>query len=548
MVKAELSYNPYLQETKIRFNGRSPRVNSLVEKYQKEKLQDWIEELPEIFRDEMNGYVFDLEFSGTKNDFEDLKKAFKKAFKKAGISNPQVHFFHRNELGGREEKLDKIDELMSSLTKKSNRLYDFEADQERNPDLFGGTYEYIVMHGSEKDENAFENLNVSVVNITDRATLKDMNLCCTPLLYVIDDDSSKFLAEDIFYLRKKLGDQLPRQLFFRISEKLDEKMIIHELKDLGISAPQIVQNAEDGRIRRYLLIYPCTENIQRVINLFKQGISEARGLLKEQNEKMERSNRRIDMQIQHIDDQLLRLRDAQDKFLNPEREDYKSNFLIEKSSLISGISAWRDRKLSTAVPEEAKAYAHDLSNFVQRQYSHYAQNMKEIFTKEVGNVKDTCYEWYASGQIDPDFKADDVPIPDIRYYEMDSIYDTLMTMHEQVFVRQEDLVGKLFRKGNADQNNMVCLDTFYFHKWREHAASRVSARAKKLEADCTQKLSEYFDRLVAAYQKHLQMLIAQRESDKAEMTSQLSEEERILQNDSDWLDRFSEFVKKVERD
>ena len=40
MVKAELSYNPYLQETKIRFNGRSPRVNSLVEKYQKEKLQD----------------------------------------------------------------------------------------------------------------------------------------------------------------------------------------------------------------------------------------------------------------------------------------------------------------------------------------------------------------------------------------------------------------------------------------------------------------------------------------------------------------------------
>ena len=548
MVKAELSYNPYLQETKIRFNGRSPRVNSRVEMHLKEKLHDWIEELPEIFRDEMNGYDFDLDFSGTKNDFEDLKKAFKNAFKKAGISDPQVHFFHRNELSGREEKLDKIEELMSSLIKKSNRLYDFEADQERNPDLFGGTYEYIVMHGSEKDENAFEDLNVSVENIMDPETLKDMNLAYTPLLYVIDDDSLNFLVKDINYLRKKLGDQLPRQLFFRIREKLDEKTIIHELKDLGIAAPQIVQNAEDQRIRRYLLIYPCTENIQRVINLFKQGISEARGLLEAQNEKMERSNRRIDMQIQHIDDQLLHLRDAQDKFQNPEREDYKSKFLMEKAGLISGISAWRDRKLSTAVPEEAKAYAHDLSNFVQRQYSHYAQSLKEIFTKEVGNVKDTCYEWYASGQIDPDFKADDVPIPDIRYYEMDSIYDTLMTMHEQVFVRQEDLVGKLFRKGNADQNNMVCLDTFYFHKWREHAASRVSARAEKLEADCTQKLSEYFDRLVAAYQEHLQMLIAQRESDKAEMTSQLSEEERILQNDSDWLDRFSEFVKKVERD
>ena len=368
---------------------------------------------------------------------------------------------------------------MSSLTKKSNRLYDFEADQERNPDLFGGTYEYIVMHGSEKDENAFEDLNVSVENIMDPETLKDMNLAYTPLLYVIDDDSLEFLVKDIFDLREKLGDQLPRQLFFRISEKLDEKTINHELKDLGIAAPQIVQNAEDQRIRRYLLIYPCTESIQRVITLFRQGISEVRGVLEEQNERMERSNRMVHTQIKYIDDQLQLLRDAQDKFKNPEREDYKSKFLMEKVGLISGISTWRNRKLSTAVLVEAKAYAQDLSSFVQRQYSYYAQNMKDIFTKEVGNTKDTCYEWYASGQIDPDFKADDVPIPDIRYYEMDLIFDTLMTMHEQVLVQQEeDLVGKLFRKGNADQNKIVPQNVFYFHKWREYAASRVSARAE----------------------------------------------------------------------
>ena len=544
-VKAELSYNPYLQETKIRFNGRSPRVNSRVEMYLKEKLHDWIEELPEIFRDEMNGYDFDLEFTGTTNDFEDLKAAFEKA----GVSESQVHFFHRNEISGREEKLDKIVELMSWLTGDSNRLYDFEAVQERNPDLFGGTYEYIVMHGSEKDENAFEDLNVSVENITNLETLEDMNLYYTPLLYVIDADSLDFLVKDIFYLRKKMGDQLSRQLFFRISEKLDQKMIIHELKDLGISAPQIVESAEDPLIRRYLLIYPCTESIQKVIALFEKGISDVRGVLKDQNEKMERSNRRVDMQIQSIDDQLLCLRDALDKFMNPEREDYKSKFLMEKISLISDISKWRDRKLSTAVPVEARAYAQDLSSFVQRQYGHYAQSMLKIYIEEVEQVKETCYEWYASGQVDPDFKADNVSKPDIRYYAMDSIFDTLMTMHEQVFVRQkEDLVGKLFRKENVNQNNIVCQDTFYFHKWREHAASRVSARAEELEAVCTQKLSEYFDRLIAVYRTHLQMLIEQLESDKAERASQLSEEERILQKGSDWLGRFSESVKKLERD
>ena len=383
MVKAELSYNPYLQETKIRFNGRSPRVNSRVEMYLKEKLHDWIEELPEIFRDEMNGYDFDLDFSGTKNDFEDLKKAFEKALEKekkgAGVSKPEVNIFLRNEIGGREEKLEKIEELMNWLTKSPKRLYDLEEVQKENPDLFGGTYEYIVMHGSEKDENAFENLNVSVENITDLKTLKDTNLCYTPILYVIDDNSLEFLVKDIFDLREKLGDQLPRQLFFRISKELDKEMIIHELNDLGMSNPQIVESAENESIQRYLLIYPCTESIQRVITLFRQGISEVRGVLEEQNERMERSNRMVHTQIKYIDDQLQLLRDAQDKFKNPEREDYKSKFLMEKVGLISGISTWRNRKLSTAVLVEAKAYAQDLSSFVQRQYSHYAQSMKEIF-------------------------------------------------------------------------------------------------------------------------------------------------------------------------
>ena len=65
MINAELSYNPYLMETKIRFNGQPPRINSLVEKYQNMSLQSWISRIPKIFYDEMNGYYFELDFSGT---------------------------------------------------------------------------------------------------------------------------------------------------------------------------------------------------------------------------------------------------------------------------------------------------------------------------------------------------------------------------------------------------------------------------------------------------------------------------------------------------
>ena len=76
MVRAELIYNPYLLETEVRFNGNPPRINSLVEKYQDKKLQTWVNEIPSIFYDEMNGYDFELDFSGTELDFEELRRSF----------------------------------------------------------------------------------------------------------------------------------------------------------------------------------------------------------------------------------------------------------------------------------------------------------------------------------------------------------------------------------------------------------------------------------------------------------------------------------------
>ena len=60
MVRAEISYNPYLLETKVMFNNQPPKMNSRVNKFTGAKLQSWLNELPGIFRDEMNGYNFEL--------------------------------------------------------------------------------------------------------------------------------------------------------------------------------------------------------------------------------------------------------------------------------------------------------------------------------------------------------------------------------------------------------------------------------------------------------------------------------------------------------
>ena len=79
MVKAELNYNPYLLETKILFNAQPPKINSQVEKFQAMPLQKWLPQLPVVFYAEMNGYDFDLDFSGTALDFSQLKSALEAA-------------------------------------------------------------------------------------------------------------------------------------------------------------------------------------------------------------------------------------------------------------------------------------------------------------------------------------------------------------------------------------------------------------------------------------------------------------------------------------
>jgi hypothetical protein len=121
LVKAELIHNPYLLETSVKFNGHEPKINSLVEKYRADKLQDWIARLPDIFYNEMNGWDFDLDFSGTKIDFECLQAAFDSA----GVSRESVCLFHKNELENVERKNSEISDLLAWFDNNINRKFNF---------------------------------------------------------------------------------------------------------------------------------------------------------------------------------------------------------------------------------------------------------------------------------------------------------------------------------------------------------------------------------------------------------------------------------------
>lgn len=84
-----IKYNPYKVETEITIDKEKPKRNSALQ-VQDRRLQEWIEDLPDILFDECGTKEFNLTFHGTILDYEDVVSMAKEA-KKKGMSITCIH-------------------------------------------------------------------------------------------------------------------------------------------------------------------------------------------------------------------------------------------------------------------------------------------------------------------------------------------------------------------------------------------------------------------------------------------------------------------------
>ena len=541
MVKAELSYNPYLQETQIRFNGQSPRINSHVEKYLDKKLQTWIHKLPYIFRDEMNGYDFEFEFTGTRLDYEELKKSFSNA----GVSDAQVHIFHKNELDERDVKLEKIDQLLNWLDETSNRRYSIKTVRSENYDLLDADYEYIILHGRVTDSSTFDALHISIENVDHLEELNDTNLHNIPILYVIDKDSVVLMKKDLRALQKR-ADISYDQIFFRISPSLSEEKIVREISDLGIPDPQVVQSADDPAVIKYFELFPFTDYIRDTVKLFKGQIISLREELTAEINETKSENQEQYQQIDQLDTENACLKESLDKFINPDRTDFSTFFQSPVDDVKNKITGWRNNKTKITRPEEAVKISREFDRYIQILYQDYLRKMHMILSRSAKTVQVQMRNWYEIANADKDFIAERIPSPDYTFDSIPQIQNELLNLKEEAYVTpKEDILGKFFKQSTDSQTESVLETTFYYAWWRTYALSKTEPYLYNIYTTCVEKLNSYFDQLASVYKEHLLTLVGEKEAAKYSLSTQLSKEELLLQNDSDWLIKFSDMVKAI---
>ena len=545
MVRAELIYNPYLLETEVLFNGQHPRINSLVEKYQGEKLQTWINKIPSIFYDEMNGYDFELEFSGTQMDFEELKQSFIQA----GAGKDRVKLFHKGELDGRKVKAMAIEDLLKWMKDNPNRRFDYPSFLENYRDLFEGAYPYIVIGGSIGDEQLFDEIDLSIDNVVSADELRKTDLHSTPIVFYLDRKTVGSLQHNLVQVLKR-PDVIQDQLFFVISPVLGEK-VIRVIMDLGVSKPQVVQTLNDDLIRRYLEIFPVSDYIYEAVKVFRQWSDALETVINEDNQRNEIVNKELHEKIEEQDDILKRLKAAYDRFLNKDNLEMPAELTNAKARLIVGVNRWKNKKTRIRKTEEAMTLANEFDSQISRMFDQFQQEVNLSYLKFCAALFTEYNGWYMDANYKEEFLDDDIREKQLTKYTVPEIASELMSIKDENYVEaktKEVFFEKFFKTSHDDDLMELVPEVIYYcEKWRAHAVKAVDPVAAKTIQEAFSSLCEYSDRLSEVYMNRIERLIQKATEEKERLSSRLSEDERLLQADKDWHTAFCDRLHDIER-
>ena len=542
MVHADLIYNPYLLETEVRFNGNPPRINSLVEKYQGEKLQTWVNAIPSIFYDEMNGYDFELDFSGTELDFEELKKSFAKA----GVGKDLVQLFHKGEIQSRHDKLLAIDGFLKWLEETPNRKFDEGAFRESNRDLFERTGSIVVIGGTVNSDVSYPDIDISVENVESTEELRKTDLNSTPVLFYLDRKTAGSLQRNLMEILKR-NDITQEQLFFMISPLLGGKAE-RIIRDLGVKQPQIVASIEDPCIYRYIELFPESEYIYHAIKAFREQAVLLESVLEDENRRSEIANKDIHEKIKNYDDILDRLKAVNEQFQEKDNLDLPEELKNAKANLIDKINQWKIKKTKITKPEEAKLLSYEFDAEVSQLFREYRQSIYQNYAVQCAAILAKCEEWYKSARFQEDFVAQEIEPAELSMCIIKCIADELLKLKEEKYViPKEAFLGKLFKTTSETHTEPVLETTYYYEKWRSYAVEVVEPVAEKMIWEAYADLKAYFQQLSDIYIEQIDKLIQDVSEEKDKVSAQLSEDERMLQADNDWYTIFCDKLRSIER-
>lgn len=543
MVTAQLYYNPYLSEIEIKFNDRDPHINSLVYKYQDHRLGDWISLLPGIFRDEMNGYYFQLEFSGTRLDYEQLQAEFRTQ----GVSEQVVPCVLTRELDDREIKLQEISDLLSWLESNPNRTFNYSEFKQSNTDILEISYPLIMLHGAMHDFPMPNIPGAQVESVTSVDELAEADLTDTPLVYIINQEAAEHIHEDMKYLLER-NDFEQRQLFFVVANTASTERARKFLQDIGIDDPMIISTLDDSALHKYCLVYPVTDYIHKSLIRIHETVKALKDQENIEREEHEKANREIYNNIENIDNRIARLKKAQEDIGNIPVASCPAEWDGIEQKAFDKISKWKLTKIKTTSNSEAAVLSQDLSAYMATCYGDFADDLNQNAYEMLERMHMDYNKAYQNGGEDLEYIPD---IGDTTFEDTTDVPDiaaSLMELRSEGYViPNDDLFSKIFMQQDHMDKTPVLQRTYTYKDWRNYTRTQIASITSSLKSDWLQLIVEDLEDYRQQYEDHIQGLLEDLMEKREQIASQLSDDEQEFQSDINWLTTFDEQLGHVER-
>lgn len=539
MIKAELIHNPYLLSTEVRFNEQEPKINCQIEKYENMPLKDWVDKVPGIFYDEMNGYDFDFYFTGTVSDFNEVKAAFKAA----GVNEKQVRLFHKNEIEDSETKSAEIDALLEWLKQHPNRKFNYDEFLERNKELFEGSYPYIIIG---RDAPEIMPMSISPESIDSAMELINTNLSGTPILFYIDEAKRKKIRADLTTLMVR-KDVQQEQLFFMIDPSMNKDQVTRVISDLGVANPQIVNRYDAEDILSYFRNYPVTEYIRNAIEVFSEMVERIQNTLFIENKESVLTNVGVHTEIDGLENEIGRLKEADDFFTQRDNYAMPSQFEQNRQQLETQLSRWKNRKTKIVGDYEVETAAKDYSDYINKAITSFLHSVKSSYILS-GQAIDRVFSGaYGNAGIDRVYSPAGIQLYSDISIQFPELTAEFLEMKEVSFQEAKNDFFGLFKIPSEENGEPTRVVTSYLDQWRSKAAERILPVANMLIEDCYSNLLAYYNAMAEAYHEHFQKLIEERNDKKNLASAQLSDDEKRLQEDNDWLAAVQDQLQNIER-
>lgn len=537
MITAELQHNPYLLETLVKFNGECPKINSRVEKYKSQLLSDWVKDVPKIFYDEMNGYDFDLFFSGTEHDFLLLKQAFSKR----GITNDQVRLFLRNRLENAEIKCGQINSMIDWLRAEKNRQFDFDNFYNNNKELFEETFSCVIVGGMREQKDDTK-LKYETVNCVDE--LSKTNLTDVPIVFVIDESMRSMLGCELEKLLYR-EDVVKKQLFFCISPMLDREYVVRFIADLDVEDPQIVSGIDDEMIADYVQNYPMVSHVRDVISLIESEIHNMDDLLKEKCKQSSLKNAGVHEQISFFEDVIEKIKKADGHFVDLDNYSYGMEFADFTDALENKIRNWYRKKTKITGEADIDKKATDYEIKLNLDINDFYDQVDNYYFKQKRMIEEEFKKYYSEQPLDKGFALQSFALGTPDKTKINGIKKELVLLKEETLEEKKDF--RFLFRSYSEPGELVEVISCSYEKFREKAVELIVPVAKDYIEKCQKKLQNHYTTLANKYHERLCQLYDGQTERKDYLLSQLTEDEKILQMDNDWMVKLKDHMFEIER-